>query len=516
MSPVAMEKILLPPQWPASLCSFVTQCLMWDPKNRPTSVQALQHEYFVDAVDPLRPRSTTPSRILRKHSELTTRPSRESVDQPTLSTKASWFRKSFIGTSSRDAPVPSPVIVTNVATSPPRDSPISTILPEVRQKAEKRMTWHPSRLAPSNGAPMPILPTIRPVSPLSDAVTAQAARMSRDPSQESGTTSISDKRRSIIEEKAVKKIGRQLSIQSANNEKCTNPNNTQAGTSLAAAHGLSSPTNGKEGFFSHLRKRARRLSGKIPVSPNSDDLEAGAGCGPWSSNRSSMIIDQSSPTTANTSSNTDQKDLDRALRDVQEALQESHTPTGLGLGNGSLKLSHSSQSNSSRKTFFPLTPSASRSENSTMNSTAPIATRTRRGKPGLRYDTPDENDELLHEEVAAHAEVVRRLNQRSMLQSTPNISTPTRRELPQLRHQGSNLSITNDGIYRTVGYPTPSPQQYRHSAFPSYIGSRAVDVSKARRKDDVQQPKWPTPPYEDHEWVSAITTYTQVGLEPKR
>ena len=152
-----------------------------------------------------------------------------------------------------------------------------------------------------------------------------------------------------------------------------------------------------------------------------------------------------------------------------------------------------------------------------MNTTAPIATRARRGKPGPRYDTPDENDELLHEEVAAHAEVVRRLNQRSIIQSTS--ITPTRREQPQLRHQGSNLSITNDGVvYRTAGYPTPSPQQYRHSAFPGYIGSRAVDVSKGRRKDDVQQPKWPTPPYEDqdHEWVSAITTYTQVGLEPKR
>lgn len=516
MSPVAMEKILLPPQWPASLCDFVTKCLMWDPKNRPTSVQALQHEYFIDAVDPLRPRSTTPSRILRKHSELTTRPSRESVDQPTLSSKASWFRKSFIGSSSRDAPAASPVIVTTGATSPGRDSPISSMLPEVRQKAEKRMTWHPSRLAPSSGAPMPILPTIRPVSPLSDAVTAQAARMSRDPSQESGTTSASDKRRSIIDEKTVKKIGRQLSVQSTNNERYTNPHHAQAVAALTAGHGLSSPTGGKEGFFSHLRKRARRLSGKVPVSPNSDDLEAGAGCGPsWSSNRSSMIIDQSSPTTA-----TDQRDLDRALRDVQEALEETTTPTGLGLGSGSIKHSTSSQSNSSRKNYFPITPNASRSENSAMNTTGPISSRTRRsvGKPGQRYDTPDENDELLDEAILSAAEAVRRLNGRNNVQSaSSSIAAPARRDQPQLRHQTSNLSTSNDsGVYRTAGYPTPSPQQYRHTLSQNYGGLRAVDVTKGRRKDDVQQPKWPTPPYADNEWVTAAAAYASVGVMEAR
>ncbi|KAF8446989.1 kinase-like domain-containing protein [Kalaharituber pfeilii] len=522
MSPVAMEKILLPPQWPSSLCNFVTQCLMWDPKNRPTSVQALQHEYFIDAVDPLRPRSTTPSRILRKHSELTSRPSRESVDQPILSSKPSWFRKSFIGTS-KDVPAPS--ATTNVnATSPGRDSPIPSILPELRQKAEKRMTWHPSRLAPSNGAPMPILPTIRPVSPLSDAVTAQASRMSRDPSQESGRTSASDKRRSIIDEKTVKKIGRQLSVQSTNNERYSNPHHAQTVTSLTTGHGLASPTGGKESFFSHLRKRARRLSGKVPVSPNSDDLEAGAGCGPWSSNRSSMIIDQSSPTTANASSSTDQKDFDRALRDVQEALEENVTPTGLGLVNGSGKHSNGSQTTgSTRKSgLFPPTPNASRSENTVgMSNGGPVSSRARKsiGKPGnaTRYDTPDENDELLDEAILSAAEAVKRLNGRPAVQnSSSNLSTPIRRDPPQLRHQGSNLSITNEnGVYRIAGYPTPSPQQYRHSA-QHYGTARAVDVTKTRRKDDVQQPKWPTPPYEDNEWVAAATAYASVGVMDAR
>ena len=509
MSPVAMEKILLPPQWPASLCNFVTQCLMWDPKNRPTSVQALQHEYFIDAVDPLRPRSTTPSRILRKHSELTTRPSRESMDQqPTLTSKASWFRKSFIG-ASREAPAPSPVIP--VTSSVTGDSPsVTSLLPDAKAKTEKRMTWHPSRLAPSGGAPMPILPTIRPVSPLSDAVTAQAARMSRDPSQESNATSTSDKRRTIIDEKTVKKIGRQLSVQSANNERYTNPHHAQAVASLTAGQGLASPPAGKESFFSHLRKRARRLSGKVPVSPNSDDLEAGAGCGPWSSNRSSMVIDQSSPTTANASS--DPKD---------DGLEDSVTPTGLGLGNGAGKYSSGNRSAGAggKSLTFPPTPNASRSENTNSLTGGPVSSRTRRSmvktSASQRYDTPDEKDEL--DDPLISAAEAKRLGGRSAgTTSTSNLPTPVRREPQQLRHQGSNLSTTNEnGVYRTAGYPTPSPQQYRHSTH-QYGTARAVDVTKPRRKDDVQQPKWPTPPYEDNEWVAAAAAYASVSSMDSR
>ena len=58
-----METILRAPQWPAALSSFVTWCLMWDPKNRPTSAEAMKHEYFNAAIDPLRPKSSR-SRLL--------------------------------------------------------------------------------------------------------------------------------------------------------------------------------------------------------------------------------------------------------------------------------------------------------------------------------------------------------------------------------------------------------------------------------------------------------------------
>src|SRR5438105_9419187 len=105
MAPHSLDTILPSPQWPASLAQFVTWCLMWDPKARPTSAQALAHEYFSDAVDPLKPKPTSSSpRTLRSRNSELSRPSRENLQQlvsqtqqqpQVLNSKPSWFRKSF-------------------------------------------------------------------------------------------------------------------------------------------------------------------------------------------------------------------------------------------------------------------------------------------------------------------------------------------------------------------------------------------------------------------------------------
>ncbi|KAH9203319.1 kinase-like domain-containing protein [Leptodontidium sp. 2 PMI_412] len=50
MAPQSMSSILQNP-WPASLSNLVTWCLMWEPKSRPTSTQALSHEFFVDSIN---------------------------------------------------------------------------------------------------------------------------------------------------------------------------------------------------------------------------------------------------------------------------------------------------------------------------------------------------------------------------------------------------------------------------------------------------------------------------------
>src|SRR5436309_524026 len=98
MAPHSMDTILQTPQWPASLANFVTWCLMWDPRNRPTSSQALGHEYFADAFDPLRPKSSASRLLGRKHSDLSGHTLKDSPDStPSLTSKtSSWFRRSLV------------------------------------------------------------------------------------------------------------------------------------------------------------------------------------------------------------------------------------------------------------------------------------------------------------------------------------------------------------------------------------------------------------------------------------
>ncbi|KAI5289822.1 hypothetical protein KEM54_003132 [Ascosphaera aggregata] len=275
MAPHAMDTILTTPQWPASLANFVTWCLMWDPKNRPTAQQALSHEYFIDAIDPLRPKSSTSRLLGRRTSERGFRfgssnnggtmssaassattsghsgtssvfglgfgsHSNSGDSSPTAGCKPSWFRRSIIGTVSLSGnssntglgrngaaspgpvPVPAPAsilqsqhdgsvagasnpVTTNVTTGGPpgivsarkasymayqqnADSsiaapanvhlinssiPSATVNGSVSSSTKasrliKRATW-------TNGAaPMAIMPSIRPISPRSNAVTAQA------------------------------------------------------------------------------------------------------------------------------------------------------------------------------------------------------------------------------------------------------------------------------------------------------------------------------------------------------
>ncbi|KAL7271892.1 Serine/threonine protein kinase [Rhizina undulata] len=474
MAPQPMDSILQSPTWPVALSNFVTQCLMWDPRNRPTSIQALQHEYFKDAVDPLQPRSSssTPSRTSRKHIELGTKQSRDSINeaQPTLEKKNSWFRKSFIG-NSRGEGVVSP--------------PPTTTVDRDRSKAEKRSTWHaqkiPSLGAGNNGAPMMILPTIKPVSPLSDAVSVQAARNGRD---ENGLT---EKERRKMDEKAARKIGRQLSVASTNsNHGFSNPHVAQAADKLNANGGLASPPSAgqhKESFFSHLRKRARRLSGRngVPVSSGDEDLEAGVGCGiGWGtrdgngSNRSSMLIE---------SPNGDTAGFDRAIRDVEGVLEDSNLPLNSGVRNG-----NATSGVRRNPTSFPPTPNGSRAGENLAASpsvAAPVSSRTRRSirNARQRYETPDENDELVVDEAAKSQQ-----SQETTL--TPN-GGAARRQSRELKHSNS--------VHAPNGYPTPSPQQMNSR---QYIGFKGMDVGKKTRRDDeVQQPKWATPPSEGDGWA---------------
>ncbi|KAK3683647.1 kinase-like domain-containing protein [Podospora appendiculata] len=476
MAPHSMDTILQTPQWPASLSQFVTWCLMWDPKNRPTSTQALAHEYFTDAVDPLRPKSSA-SRILgRKQSDISR--GKDSTASTPTSVKQSWFRKSLIGRSETAAEIavavavaPQPAVKENLA---PRPSPVQVVpeltAPKARPAPSKRTTWANGQ---SNVAPMPILPTIRPISPMSDAVTAQAS--SRTPSYNDAYAN-GAQRNIVIEEKTPKKIGRQLSVASSTNH-YAELHRQQAERALNGNSGLASPPSGtKESFFSHLRKRARRFSGRhqTPMSPSYDDIEAQAGCGPWGSNRSSMVVNENqapAPITKDT-----YEPLERTHQDVYMTVDAPPAPPMHQVSpSGNLKRHHS------------LPHHQPRSVDNLINAargSGPVSSRTRRAQAvqGIhQYDAPDEEDELLDEALTSTRQVMNRLE---------NDQRP-------LRQSVSNVVLAS-------AYPTPSPSANGHAMI--YGDSQeAVTPKPLNLNKKTSEYKWPTPPYDEGDWAASAS-----------
>ncbi|KAK7980591.1 hypothetical protein PG989_013048 [Apiospora arundinis] len=476
MAPHSMDTILQQPQWPASLAHFVTWCLMWDPKSRPTSTQALAHEYFADAVDPLRPRSSASKILGRKQSDIGR--GKESTASTPTSSKPSWFRKSLIGRSESTEPAPvqaSPkeVAAPAVAVAAPRPPPVhSNTVGEIsanktRPPNSKRTTW---TNGPSNVAPMPILPTIKPISPLSDTVTAQASN--RNPSYNDAQA----QRQAHLDEKAAKKIGRQLSVASSTNN-YAEIHRQQAERALNGNSGLASPPSAhKESFFSHLRKRARRFSGRhqTPVSPNYDDIEAQAGCGPWASNRSSMVIDQQPPVPAKVDN---YDSLDRALRDAQHNPEQPNAP---------VPPSHMVTPSSTLKRHHSLPQHQPRSVDNLIGvarATGPISSRTRRAQAGHgvpQYDDPNEEDELLDEVLNSTHRAMKRLEKDGK---------------PGLRQSVSNVGLSNP-------YPAPSPSANGNQVLfgdgQEALAPQPLDLKKTRDPH-----KWPTPPYDENDWAAS-------------
>ncbi|CAF3516674.1 hypothetical protein SNK03_007265 [Fusarium graminearum] len=459
MAPHAMDTILQTPQWPASLAQFVTWCLMWDPKNRPTSSQAIAHEYFVDAVDPTRPKSSA-SRILgRKQSDLS-RSSKEASTTPT-SVKQSWFRKSLIGRSESTDLATMQTQTKEPAGPRPAPEPVAA---KARPAAGKRATW---TNGPSNVAPMPILPTARPISPIPDAVNARA------------NNAYDDAYANGHGQGKTKKLGRQLSVASSTNN-YTEMHRQQAERALNGNSGLASPPSGqKESFFSHLRKRARRFSGRhqTPVSPSydDDDLEAQVGCGPWGSNRSSMVIDQSQQPAPVPKSEV-YESLDKALRDVQTNL-DSRPP---------VPPAHQVSPTSTLKRHHSLPQQQARSVDNLIGAArgGPISSRTRRAQAthGVhQYEAPDEEEELMDEAMTT--------TQRAMKRMEQNQNKP-------LRQSASNIGLMNP-------YPTPSPSANGNQVL--FADGQAITPKPLDLNKRTDQYKWPTPPYEESEWAASAS-----------
>ncbi|KAF1968407.1 meiosis induction protein kinase-like protein [Bimuria novae-zelandiae CBS 107.79] len=478
MAPHSLDTILQQPQWPASLAQFVTWCLMWDPRGRPTSTQALQHEYFQDAFDPLRLKSSSSRLLGRKQSDISGKDSPDA--SPSLTSKtSSWLRRSLVARESAPA-VPQH---TSTQAASPRPSPAQSAADgngptKPRPNPTKRATW--TNGVPANGAPIPILPSIRPVSPLSAEVTAQASVRAAEG-----------------DEKAAKKIGRQLSVASHGNH-YADIHRQEAERALNGQSGLASPSSGhKEGFFSHLRKRARRLSGRYqtPMSPNSDDIEAQAGCAPWASggNRQSMMMDQT-PLAPTPSTNSDFSDLDKALANVRCSLEAPPQPSNATksarvAANPMLKRHHS----------LNHCPENRASDHGVPQGPGPISSRTRRAlqtKPNHsnKYETPNEEEELLSEVLASAHKAVKKLdsNSQAVLEYQRNAQGPA--------YVDGNPAAS---------YLTPSPSANRNGVgfgqTPYMTPTKPLEISKTRpAKDQGASTKYATPPDDPNDWASSV------------
>ncbi|KAL1965545.1 hypothetical protein VTN77DRAFT_5629 [Rasamsonia byssochlamydoides] len=477
MAPHSMDSILPQPQWPQALSNFVTWCLMWDPKNRPTTTQALNHEYFADAVDPLRPKSSASRLLGRKLSEKSFKsPSKEASDSPALSTKSSWFRRSLIGRSES----PASVTEQDQQARPPVVS--YNTMPEVqaskgRSVTNKRATW-------ANGAPMPILPSIRPVSPLSNAVTAQAnSSLAHANDHTGGNPDEAGK-------SSTKKIGRQLSVNSHGNH-YADLHRQEAEKALNGIGGGANPsTTQKESFFSHLRKRARRLSGRNQAAAANYDVEANAGCVPWS-NRSSMALDSVMDTKS-----TGFSELDKALQNVKYDDDSATLPA---------QLTTASNHTPSKRQSMPQGSIRSMTDSPTSiaSTNGPVSSRTRRAlqmatHPVHRYETPEEEDELLDEVLLSTTKAAKRLAQKYDEDSTSSLYKDD--SLHSTLASDSGRALPNP-------YPTPSPSAKCNGI--SFGESemtpvRRTDVGDGKAEDDSMTRQWPTPPYEENEWASTV------------
>ena len=477
---------------------------MWDPRNRPTSAQALSHEYFTDAVDPLRPKSSTSRLLGRKHSTIDSKASRNSNESPPLSSKSSWFRKSFAGKDSSPAPPytinpiqvsprPSPVHGTNVPTNVPSES-LSTI--KLRPFANKRATWT-NGSASTVGAPMPILPSIRPISPFSATVTAQAHTSSTDPAK------ASLEHNPPTEIKSARKIGRQLSVAShGNHYGDVSKRETQRAPN--GQRDVTSP-NGtqKEGFFSHLRKRARRLSGRpmAPTSPTPDDIEANAGCGgPWHSDRSSMAVD---PTSLDSVMKKNSSEVDKALQSVRESAETTLPPVN---AQPSYTMSQGYPTPTSSVPLERCLSVSSQTSNGPATNNGTISGRTRRAlqlsiHPSNRYETPDEEDELLQEALHSNQKAV----QGDETWKGAQIATPPPGVTDNRSSEPLHQSTVNPRAINP--YPTPSPSAkgtgvlFQGNATNEPVSP--LQIQRIRPKEDVHPKCAPTPPPEENEWAAA-------------
>jgi meiosis induction protein kinase IME2/SME1 len=122
----------------------------------------------------------------------------------------------------------------------------------------------------------------------------------------------------------------------------------------------------------------------------------------------------------------------------------------------------------------------------------PISSRTRRAaqtKPvpsnqAGRYETPNEEEELLNEVLASAHRAAKKLdNPKSLPRQAQGESGPA------------------------ASYLTPSPSANCNSGFGQNIHvtpSQPMQIAKPQHSNSQSVSKWPTPPYDDNDWATSV------------
>ncbi|PTB75230.1 hypothetical protein M440DRAFT_1271414 [Trichoderma longibrachiatum ATCC 18648] len=202
-------------------------------------------------------------------------------------------------------------------------------------------------------------------------------------------------------------------------------------------------------------------------------MEAQVGCGPWNSNRSSMLVDQQANPVPKAEG---YESLDKTLSDVQGAEPRVPVPPSHQAA-GKLKRHHSLPYQQPRSVDNLI--GAARN--------GPVSSRTRRAQAAQgvqQYEAPAEEDELLDEVLTS--------TQRAMKRLEGNANS--------LRQSASNL-----GLSTSQPYPSPSPSansnQLLYADGAEALAPKPLDLSKKT----ANQYKWPTPPYEGGEWSASAS-----------
>jgi meiosis induction protein kinase IME2/SME1 len=227
------------------------------------------------------------------------------------------------------------------------------------------------------------------------------------------------------------------------------------------------------------------------MSPTADDTEAEAGCAPWASstNRQSVIEPKTiAPQAQDPSADPNFAELDRALQSVRYSLDAAANPANMIPVKQPVKM----HSNPALKRHHSLPHAAdAKSSQTTTGSGSMRARRSVKHSTNSRYETPDEEDELLDEAINSAHRAAKRLNNAPAQQQ--KTSQPP---LPQ---------VASEPGYH-VPYLTPSPSKdqigSQYTAQQS-VPSKPLDIPANRTAKGSLNPQWPTPPYEENDWASA-------------